>query len=87
MQEHREALAALRGENCASFRLARPAGMRFLTTSWSKRFFNAGRSLRAATTIQGVEHMHRVRKEQFDLCDLATQGRTMLEIWAAVLRA
>ena len=87
LQEHREALAALRGENCASFRLARPAGMRFLTTSWSKRFFNAGRSLRAATTIQGVEHMHRVRKEQFDLCDLATQGRTMLEIWAAVLRA
>lgn len=28
----------------------------------------------AGTTIQGIELMHRIRKEQFDLQDLATQG-------------
>lgn len=41
----------------------------------------------AATTIRGIELMHRIRKGQFDLRDLATQGRTTPEIWAAVLAA
>ena len=41
----------------------------------------------AATTIQGVELMHRIRKGQFDLRALATQGQTPPEIWAAVLAA
>ena len=31
--------------------------------------------------------MHRIRKGQFDLRDLATQGQTTPEIWAAVLAA
>jgi transposase-like protein len=37
----------------------------------------------AAITICGVELMHRIRKGQFDLQDLATQGQTTHEIWAA----
>jgi transposase-like protein len=41
----------------------------------------------AATTIRGIELMHRIRKGQFDLRDLATQGQTTPEIWAAVLAA
>ncbi|MGJ9420646.1 IS6 family transposase [Massilia sp. CMS3.1] len=41
----------------------------------------------AATTIRGVELMHRIRKGQFDLRDLVTQGQTTPEIWAAVLAA
>ena len=41
----------------------------------------------AATTIRGIELIHRIRKGQFDLRDLATQGRTTPEIWAAVLAA
>lgn len=41
----------------------------------------------AATTIRGVELIHRIRKGQFDLRDLATQGQTPSEIWAAVLAA
>jgi len=41
----------------------------------------------AATTIRGVELMHRIRKGQFDLRSLATQGQTPSEIWAAVLAA
>jgi transposase-like protein len=39
----------------------------------------------AATTIRGVELMHRIRKNPFDLRALATQGQTTLEFWAAVL--
>lgn len=34
----------------------------------------------AAITIHGVELMHRIRKGQFDLRDLATQGQTTPEI-------
>jgi transposase-like protein len=41
----------------------------------------------AATTIRGVELMHRIRKGQFDLASLQTQGQTMPKIWAAVLAA
>jgi transposase-like protein len=41
----------------------------------------------ATTTIQGIELMHRIRKGQFDLRDLPTQGQTPSEIWAAVLAA
>jgi transposase-like protein len=39
----------------------------------------------AATTIRGIELMHRIRKGQFHLHDLATQGKTTSEVWAAVL--
>jgi transposase-like protein len=39
----------------------------------------------AATTVRGIELMHRIRKGQFDLRDLATQGQTTPQIWAAVL--
>ena len=41
----------------------------------------------AATTIRGVELMHRIRKAQFDLRALVTQGQTPSKIWAAVLAA
>ena len=41
----------------------------------------------AATTIRGIELMHRIRKGQFDLRSLAPQGPTTPEIWAAVLAA
>jgi len=41
----------------------------------------------ATTTIQGIELMHRIRKGQFDLRGLGTQGQTPSEIWAAVLAA
>ena len=41
----------------------------------------------AATTIRGVELMHRICKGQFDLRALATQGQTPSKIWAAVLAA
>lgn len=41
----------------------------------------------AATTIRGVELMHRIRKGQFDLHSLATKGQTPPKIWAAVLAA
>ncbi|MFC3461507.1 IS6 family transposase [Massilia haematophila] len=41
----------------------------------------------ATTTIQGIELMHRIRKGQFDLRGLGTQGQTSSEIWAAVLAA
>ena len=40
----------------------------------------------ATTTIRGVD-MHRIRKGQFDLSSLTTQGQTPSEIWAAVLAA
>jgi transposase-like protein len=39
----------------------------------------------AATTIRGVKLMHRIRKGQFDLRALATQGQSTPEISAAVL--
>lgn len=32
-----------------------------------------------------IELMHRIRKEQFELRGLATQGKTTSAIWAAVL--
>ncbi len=41
----------------------------------------------AATTILGVELMHRIRKGQFDLRALTTQGQTPSKIWAAVQAA
>ena len=41
----------------------------------------------AGTTIRGIELMHRIRKGQFDLSSLSTQGQTTPEIWAAVLAA
>ena len=41
----------------------------------------------AATTIRGIELMHRIHKGQFDLYALVLQGQTTSEIWAAVLGA
>lgn len=41
----------------------------------------------AATTIRGIELMHRIRKAQVDLPVAVRQGRTTPEIWAAVLAA
>jgi transposase-like protein len=41
----------------------------------------------AAITIREMELMHRIRKGQFDLRALGTQGQTPSEIWAAVLAA
>lgn len=38
-----------------------------------------------AITIRGVELMHRIRKGQFDLRTLTTNGRSPSEIWATVL--
>jgi transposase-like protein len=40
-----------------------------------------------AITSRGVELMHRIRKEQFDLRAVAAQGQTTPEIWAPVLAA
>ena len=37
--------------------------------------------------FRGVELMHRIRKGQFDVHALTTQGQTPSEIWAAVLAA
>ena len=44
-----------------------------------KRFRNA------ATTIAGIELMHRIRKEQFALGHLGLQGRNAPAVWEAVL--
>ncbi|MFC3461479.1 IS6 family transposase [Massilia haematophila] len=41
----------------------------------------------APTTIRGIELMHRIRKGQFDLRALTTQGQSPSEIWAAVIAA
>ena len=41
----------------------------------------------AATTIAGVELMHRIRKGQFKLGKLGIKNRTAPEIWNAVLAA
>jgi transposase-like protein len=42
---------------------------------------------RAATTIAGIELMHRIRKRQFKLRTLGVKNRTAPEIWHAVLAA
>ena len=42
---------------------------------------------RAATTIAGIELMHRIRKGQFKLGRLGTKGNTAPKIWNAVLAA
>jgi transposase-like protein len=42
---------------------------------------------RAAITIAGIELMHRIRKGQFALSKLRTEGKTAPEIWSAVLLA
>jgi transposase-like protein len=39
----------------------------------------------AATTISGIELMHRIRKGQFDLCDLGLKDTTAPSVWNAVL--
>ena len=41
----------------------------------------------AATTIAGVELMHRIRKRQFKLGKLRIKNKTAPEIWNAVLAA
>jgi len=41
----------------------------------------------AATTIAGVELLHRIRKDQFALGRLGVCGRSIPEIWNAVLAA
>jgi transposase-like protein len=40
---------------------------------------------RAATTIAGIELIHRIRKGQFKLGKLRIKDKTVLEIWNAVL--
>ena len=42
---------------------------------------------RAATTIAGIELMHRIRKGQFRLGKLRIEDKTAPEIWNAVLTA
>src|ERR1700722_16789063 len=42
---------------------------------------------RAATTIAGIELMHRIRKGQFKLGKLRVKNKTAPEIWNAVLGA
>jgi transposase-like protein len=42
---------------------------------------------RAATTIAGIELMHRIRKGQFKLGKLRVKNKTAPEIWNAVLAA
>ncbi len=44
-----------------------------------KRFRNA------ATTISGIELMHRIRKGQCDLCDLRLNDTAASSAWDAVL--
>jgi len=39
----------------------------------------------AATTISGIELMHRIRKGQFDLCALGIEDTAAPSIWNAVL--
>jgi transposase-like protein len=46
-----------------------------------KRFRNA------ATTIAGIELMHRIRKGQFVLGPLGLQGGAAPAVWAALLRS
>ena len=41
----------------------------------------------AATTIAGIELMHRIRKGQFKLGKLRVKNKTAPEIWNAVLGA
>ena len=41
----------------------------------------------AATTIAGIELMHRIRKGQFKLGRLGIKGNTAPKIWNAVLAA
>jgi hypothetical protein len=47
----------------------------------------ARRGKEAATTIAGIELMHRIRKGQFKLGRLGTKGNTAPKIWNAVLAA
>jgi hypothetical protein len=42
---------------------------------------------RAATTIAGIELLHRIRKDQFELGKLRIKDETASEIWKAVLAA
>jgi transposase-like protein len=42
---------------------------------------------RAATTIAGIELIHRIRKGQFKLGKLRIKDKTAPEIWNAVLAA
>jgi transposase-like protein len=42
---------------------------------------------KAATTIAGIELMHRIRKDQFNLGKLRVKDKTAPEIWKAVLAA
>jgi hypothetical protein len=41
----------------------------------------------ARITIAGIELMHRIRKEQFELARLDVQGRAAPAVWNAVLGA
>ena len=41
----------------------------------------------AATTIAGIELMHRIRKGQFGLRRFGAQGRAAPAVWNAVLQA
>ena len=40
---------------------------------------------RAATTISGIELMHRIRKGQFDLATLGLEDTAAAAVWNAVL--
>jgi transposase-like protein len=59
----------------------RSVKQRIATMIGLKQFRNA------ATTIAGIELMHRIRKGQFGLLRLGVQGRTAPAVWNAVLGA
>lgn len=42
---------------------------------------------RAAVTIAGVELLHRIRKDQFNLGSLRVRGKPAPAVWNAVLSA
>jgi transposase-like protein len=48
---------------------------------WLKRFQHA------SVTIAGIELMHRIRNNQFELGKLGAKSQTAPEIWNAVLAA
>ena len=54
---------------------------------WLGPMLGFKRFRRAATTIAGIELMHRIRKGQFKLGKLRVKNKTAPEIWNAVLGA
>jgi hypothetical protein len=52
---------------------------------WTTYFARRRTAKRAATTISGIELMHRIGKDQFDLRDLRFKDTTAPSVWNAVL--